>query len=853
MKRRRLGCESLEVRRLLAVGDLRMVSYNVLGHDGSPSSELGLVLQAIGNEVVAGRSRPMDLLAIQESQFQNTTTANVVSQLNSVYGSGVYSRGTLNGASLSGDETVGLVYNTQTLVLLGEVGIGTPSSSGAARQTIRYHLQPVGLSSEHSFYVYNSHYKANATAEDEARRAVEATSIRADADSLGQGTLIVYAGDFNMRSSSEAAFQKLLASGNGQALDPIGRLGTWHNNSSFVDVFTQAPSVSPPPGFVGGGLDDRFDFQLLTGEWFDGVGMEYIPGSYRTFGNNGSVAMNQSINSASSSALPGLPNRTAILNLLTTVSDHLPVVVDYQLGVASTVDVIAYDDGTYTQNFDGLPNSGSQTISGAGPVSLNGSPIQAQGMLGWSIGRLGGTSSNVLFAAGNGDANSGTIQSFGSIGASERSLGSLASGSFVGGFGVSLSNQSGLVIDNFSVQYSGEWWRRGGSGASQSLTFSYGLGVDSLLSSGGGSFVDVADLSFSTPNPSTTTGALDGNLPANRALRQASVTGIQWLPGQLLVLRWSDANDVGSDDGLAIDEFSFSTDTNRPPVDLQIQSQNVSENTSSALNDVFFGQFLTIDEDANESFVYSLVEGDSSTHNSLFKVVADQLYFRQGGVLDYESTSEYSLRIRVTDSAGNYIERPMQLGIEDRTEVTSIVVQGGLTQRSQLSTLSIEFDGEVTIAEDAFRLVKRGNQGGVVDLQWHTSPNAQGNTRIDFQWTGGLTVNGALIDGNYQFEIDGAKIVHAARGALDGDRNGSAGGTYRYGASEADQFYRYFGDTNGDRTLGVAEFNELRTSFGLSSSDAAYNPLFDFDQNGSISSADFNAFRSRFGRRLAFE
>ncbi len=69
--------------------------------------------------------------------------------------------------------------------------------------------------------------------------AVEANSIRADADALGQGTLIVYAGDFNMRSSSEAAFQKLISPGNGQALDPIGRLGTWHNNPSFVDVFTK--------------------------------------------------------------------------------------------------------------------------------------------------------------------------------------------------------------------------------------------------------------------------------------------------------------------------------------------------------------------------------------------------------------------------------------------------------------------------------------------------------------------------------------------------------------------------------------------------------------------------------------
>ncbi len=59
----------------MAVGDLRMATYNVLGHDGSPSAQLGQVLQAIGSETVAGRSRPIDLLAIQESQFQSTTTA----------------------------------------------------------------------------------------------------------------------------------------------------------------------------------------------------------------------------------------------------------------------------------------------------------------------------------------------------------------------------------------------------------------------------------------------------------------------------------------------------------------------------------------------------------------------------------------------------------------------------------------------------------------------------------------------------------------------------------------------------------------------------------------------------------
>ncbi len=83
----------------------------------------------------------------------------------------------------------------------------------------------------------------------------------------------------------------------------------------------------------------------------------------------------------------GLPNRAAILDLLTTVSDHLPVVVDYRLAGTSSIDVIAYDRGTYTQDFNGLPNTGSQSLSGAGPISLGSSSIQARdaGLVDWTI------------------------------------------------------------------------------------------------------------------------------------------------------------------------------------------------------------------------------------------------------------------------------------------------------------------------------------------------------------------------------------------------------------------------------------------------------------------------------------
>jgi len=69
---RRLSIEHLEDRRLKAAGDLRVVSYNIRSFSGVPSSELGIVLQAIGSENVGGLARQIDLLAIQESRTQAT-------------------------------------------------------------------------------------------------------------------------------------------------------------------------------------------------------------------------------------------------------------------------------------------------------------------------------------------------------------------------------------------------------------------------------------------------------------------------------------------------------------------------------------------------------------------------------------------------------------------------------------------------------------------------------------------------------------------------------------------------------------------------------------------------------------
>lgn len=323
------------VGRPAAVGHLRIVSYNITAGDRLPRAGLATLVGAMAAESISGHVDQVDLLAIQEVQSQGVTSAAVAAALNAVYGAGTYAHGTLNGAT-TGSGTQGVVYNTAALRLLDERAIGTASTTGGPRQTLRYAFQPVDGTASSVFYIYNSHFKSLDTAADAARRNAEATVIRSDADTLPDGTNILYVGDFNVYRSSEPAYQTLLSAGPGQAVDPIARPGDWHANSSFVDIFTQAPLATAPEGLTGGGLDDRFDFQIVSGEVMSPGGFTYMAGTYRAFGNNGSVPRNGSINDSRSTALPGLANRVEVLDLLTTFSDHLPVVADYAYEMATT-------------------------------------------------------------------------------------------------------------------------------------------------------------------------------------------------------------------------------------------------------------------------------------------------------------------------------------------------------------------------------------------------------------------------------------------------------------------------------------------------------------------------------------
>jgi endonuclease/exonuclease/phosphatase family metal-dependent hydrolase len=324
-----------------ASAQLRIVTYNVNASDpASPGPRTGMdaVLRAINGSAKGGFTRSIDILLLEEGASVTTTGSAYAGLLNSVTSGTSYRRSTVNGDTAGSGRPMA-VYNSASVELIAEKRIGSISGTASQpRQTLRYQFRPVGYDAAADFYVYASHFKASSGAANEADRDTEARAIRADADALGQGASIIYAGDFNFYTSSEDGFQTLTGTGNGQAFDPISRVGSWSGNSTYKSVHTQSPATTLAfDGQVLGGVDDRFDFQLVTGEVKDGGGFDYIANSYWSFGNTGTHLINQAITTGSAATLAALlPGYTtaqaqAVLTNLSRVTDHLPVVADYQL------------------------------------------------------------------------------------------------------------------------------------------------------------------------------------------------------------------------------------------------------------------------------------------------------------------------------------------------------------------------------------------------------------------------------------------------------------------------------------------------------------------------------------------
>jgi len=226
----------------------------------------------------------------------------------------------------SAQQDIALYYYHDMFTLLESNVVETAQSSGT-RDVIEWVLRH--NSSEVEFNIYGAHFKASSGNSNAQQRLEEATILRNHLNQLAESSFFILAGDLNIysnNSESEPCFEMLIGSqdnNNGQLFDPINRIGHWHNNSSFADVHTQSPRTSSFGGGANGGMDDRFDWLLVSAQFLDeSSNLKYIENSYVTYGNDGNH-FNDAINSGSNSAVSN-----DIAEALHDASDHLPVYMD---------------------------------------------------------------------------------------------------------------------------------------------------------------------------------------------------------------------------------------------------------------------------------------------------------------------------------------------------------------------------------------------------------------------------------------------------------------------------------------------------------------------------------------------
>jgi hypothetical protein len=195
----------------------------------------------------------------------------------------------------------------------------------------------------------------------------------------------------------------------------------------------------------------------------------------------------------------------------------------------------------YNETFDGMGATGTTFANGWTAIRASGTGV------------VGAT---LTMVADNGSLNSGNVYNLGATASTERSFGTLASGSTVPSFGASFANNTGVTVTDVSISAVVEQWREASNATlNEIVSFSYSLDATSLST---GTWTPVTALDLLEIKTATTINvAVDGNLAANQANISGTISGLSWANGSTLWIKWDDANDVGSDATLAIDNFVF--------------------------------------------------------------------------------------------------------------------------------------------------------------------------------------------------------------------------------------------------------------------------------------------------------
>lgn len=303
---------------------LNAMFYNVFKFPNSLPRDRQLILRDILDEYQPDLFMVCELVSEQGADLiLNTSLQNQVDS---------YARANfVADLSKPSDPLQNMVYfNTRKLTLVNQQTLPT------VYRNIDHYSFELNVESNDPIYleVFVAHLKSSTGPANRQMRFDMVEVVTQELQNLTQpNTHVLFAGDFNFYNSTEIGYQQILNPANAiKLIDPINAPGSWQDNASFSYLHTQSTRESSA-GFGGGanagasgGLDDRFDFIMMSENFNTSARFSYVNGSYQAYGNNGNC-LNKSVNDATCTGTYSLTLRNNLYNM----SDHLPVVMQFQV------------------------------------------------------------------------------------------------------------------------------------------------------------------------------------------------------------------------------------------------------------------------------------------------------------------------------------------------------------------------------------------------------------------------------------------------------------------------------------------------------------------------------------------
>jgi len=356
---------------------IKAMMYNLLNYSNDGvSQQKTTYLQTVLQEV-----NP-DLLMVCELQSESGSTYlynNALLPLNPDFERAAFVPNQSGGSNLQQ-----LVYYNSNKLILENTRVVNADTRDINQYTFRLNTENTA-SDPILIQVFVTHLKASTGLTNRQRRWSSINSFVDELDDLDSNSYVIFAGDFNFYTSNEEGYQALIDPNNSIVMiDPIDRpaepfpddpdvsdpyeeyssssIYFWRN-SSYADIHTQSTRTTNS-GLIDnsgstGGMDDRFDFIMLSENFTTSSDLYYVDGSYESIGNNGNC-YNSFINSTNCSGTYSQNLRDALIEF----SDHTPVVME----IETPENVLSTE--TYTQAV-GILNSNVVSTSLSISVDFN--------------------------------------------------------------------------------------------------------------------------------------------------------------------------------------------------------------------------------------------------------------------------------------------------------------------------------------------------------------------------------------------------------------------------------------------------------------------------------------------------